>query len=497
MPESHASSWPPPRPSKTHRHGQPAPLLPDDVIVEQILTRVPAAAAVRFQAVCRAWRAALTSDHFVQAHRRTFVRSDAHPEIVFFAPKPNSRGSRSTAFYKCKLELTTQQKNGSSSSLDEATARELVTVDDVRPHDLLPSAARPCHGLTLLFQPKPNADEYHVCHLSTAEHVSLPPCTPAKRWIPYRDAPCYRLSSAGLGFDHVAGKHKVVRLYEDWEKQQRCEVYGLRSGGWRPLAGPVPLHAARGLDAFRPPVFLNGCFYWRVDIESRTRFSNQLEAVSSSSTPEPILSLAVDTEKFGWVRGPEQLTHQDFHLTELDASLCAVVDLRHLAEQYELWTWPAGSPAASWSLRCRIGLASLPRPVRDDLGRGIRVLPLASSFGGKILLATSRHEVHAYDPEKKSSDVVFSVNDFMSADLGDAGTLLNIFTHEESVTGVWHRPVAGNDAGRLLKMKIGSNVLARRQGQRPKVFAITPELVQLMICPSMEGFQNIFNMYNN
>ncbi|GJN19318.1 hypothetical protein PR202_gb06581 [Eleusine coracana subsp. coracana] len=144
-------------------------------------------------------------------------------------------------------------------------------------------------------------DAYHVCHLSTGDHV-LPPCTPAKRWIPYNGAPYYRLSSAGLGFYPVSGEHKVVRLYEDWEKQQRCEVYGLRSAGWRHVTGLVPPHVARGLDAGRSPVFLNGFFYWHIDIDSNivVRFSDQKEA-DSFSTPEPILSLSIDTEQFGWV----------------------------------------------------------------------------------------------------------------------------------------------------------------------------------------------------
>ncbi|GJN19319.1 hypothetical protein PR202_gb06582 [Eleusine coracana subsp. coracana] len=228
----------------------------------------------------------------------------------------------------------------------------------------------------------------------------------------------------------------LVRLYEDWEKQQRSEVYGLRSGGWRPVAGPVPSHAARGLDAGRSPVFLNGFFYWHIDIDSNIRFSGQKEADSFISTPEPILSLSIDTEQIGWVRPPEQRTQRGFRLTEL-------------------WTG-SGSPATSWSLRCRISLASLPAPMREELGRGIFMLPLASSFGGKILLASSCHDVHAYDPEKNSADVVFSMGYFMKAPPGDAVSLVNIALHEESVTSGWNRTVSGDDAGQLLKMKIGS-----------------------------------------
>ncbi|GJN19316.1 hypothetical protein PR202_gb06579 [Eleusine coracana subsp. coracana] len=167
------------------------------------------------------------------------------------------------------------------------------------------------------------------------------------------------LSSTVIGFDAAASKHKVVRLYEGWDREQHCEVYGLRSDGgwWRSCAGQVPPHAAKGLDG-RPPVFLDGCFYWHVNT---WRNFHGTEA-ARFSTPEPILSLSVDTEQFGWVPPPEERAHYSFHIAEIDGSLCVAVDLRLTVEEYELWTRPTGSSSqVSWSLRCRLSLVSLPR----------------------------------------------------------------------------------------------------------------------------------------
>ncbi|CAD6251454.1 unnamed protein product [Miscanthus lutarioriparius] len=171
MPESEVAPAPPP-PSKRSRHVQEAraavvtpPIQPNEVILEQILTRVPAAATIRLRAVCREWRTALTSDHFVRAHQAV-VRAAAQlpPEIVFFAPA--AAGSTTTSFYSSRLLTLTSQRNGSS-------ARELVTVGDMRADDLVLSGTKPCRGPTLLFQLSVSA--YHVCNLSTGEHVSLPP----------------------------------------------------------------------------------------------------------------------------------------------------------------------------------------------------------------------------------------------------------------------------------------------------------------------------------
>jgi hypothetical protein len=136
-------------------------------------------------------------------------------------------------------------------------ARELVTVVNSCAKDLVLSGTKPCGGLTLFFQPGESA--YHVCNLSTGEHVSMPLCALANN-MPSQFYSPYVLSSTGIGFDPSAGEHIVVRLFEDWRKQQR----GLRSSGWRPFAGLVPPYAAKGLNG-RPPVFLDldggGCFF--------------------------------------------------------------------------------------------------------------------------------------------------------------------------------------------------------------------------------------------
>lgn len=440
----------PPRPGKRPRHADPV-MLPDDVVVDHILARVPAAAVVRLRAVCRAWRAALTSDHFVRAHRalRAAAAGDGQPEIVFFAPAAGGSGA-GTAFYTCKL--------ASSDGSGSAEARELVTVGNL-PADDLVVLTKPCHGLTLLFQA--GSSEYYVCNLSTGEHVALPPCAPAAKPDPYGGA--YVRSSTGLGFDTAAGKHKVVRLYEEEERgQQRCEMYSLVSGrgggGWRPSAGRVPPGVTKCLEG-RPPVFLDGCFYWHMD----TGRLGVVEAGILLRSPErAILSLSVATEQFGWIRTPAQLAREVRHLAELDGSLCAVVDLRLVAEEYELWTW--SSP--SWSRRCRISLASLERPMREELGLGgLRLLPLCTSpADGRILLATSRHKVYAYDAGSNRVDTVWRMHELVDVP-AEPALMLNIALHEESVAVV----VGGGDVGRRrrLKMEVGKSgeVVGKREGR--------------------------------
>jgi hypothetical protein len=152
-----------------------------------------------------------------------------------------------TAFYTCTL-------------LDGPdVARELATAHSLRGEHLV-MLTKPCHGLTLLLDSRAST-EYHVCNLSTGENVALPPCPMAS------DVRC---SSAGLCFDASASRYKVVRLYESWTGQETsCEVHTLGSCGWRPCVGQLPTVAsslfsrtvASNLEG-RPPVLVNGYFYW-------------------------------------------------------------------------------------------------------------------------------------------------------------------------------------------------------------------------------------------
>uniref|UniRef100_A0A0E0BCH8 Uncharacterized protein n=1 Tax=Oryza glumipatula TaxID=40148 RepID=A0A0E0BCH8_9ORYZ len=469
--QSEEASTPPRPPCKRPRHAD-HPVLPDDLVVGHILARVPAAAVVRLRAVCRAWRAALTSDHFVRdGHRRR---------------PPGDRllragGSATAAFYTCKLA-----SEGSGSS----AARELVTVGNLRAEDdLVVLTTKPCNGLTLLFQA--SSSEYYVCNLSTGEHVSLPPYAAAAKPDPYDDG-AYVRSSTGLGFDPAAGEHKVVRLYEEEKErgQERCEMYSLVSGGgWRPSAGRVTPGVTRCLEG-RSPVFLNGCFYWHMD-------TARLGAVEASillgSPPvRVILSLSLATEQFGWIPTPEELAREVSHLAELDGSLCAVVDLGLVAEEYELWTWSGtaapSTPSASWWRRCRISLTNLERPMRDELGLGLRVLPLCTSPDGKVLLATSRHKVYAYDAGSNRVDTVFSMHHWVDVPVEPA-LMLNIALHEESVVAVGGGRRRRGDVGRRLKMEVGKSgvVVGKRAGRldrhpsdpKPEAFQMMKRMIGL------------------
>lgn len=433
-------------PLRSRRDGQPR--LHDELVVDKILTRLPVAAAVRFRAVCRAWNKALTSDAFLhlQTHRGRLAAAarQQQPELLFLVPA--AAGQKSASLYACRLG------NGE--------ARELLTLGNLSSEHVVLSP-RSCHGLTLILDAQ--ASEYYICNVSTGQHAALPPCEPATAirsppspsrigmgfhlrlppWTPFE------LSSTGLGFDQATGEHKVVRLFKRRIGETTCEVCTTgrpTTSGWRPCAGRVPPPAASFV-AGLPPVFVGGSLYWLLELDSFT------------GAHQPIMSFSVGDEQFGWVQTPRLLSRRICHLTDLDGSLCAAVDLRHQASKYAIFTWSG----TSWSVRCSIDLQPcLPRPVVDEFVEEQDVAPLCTG-AGKILLATGRHKVFAYDPERGTIERVFYMLEF--ADIPhthrEAPLLLNISLHEECIACIVRQPNS-SDAGARLHVRLGCNTLAKR-----------------------------------
>ena len=141
------------------------PRLHDELLFDEILTRLPIAAAVRFRMVCREWHVALTSAHFVAAHAARAAATQ-RPEIVFFSP--TARGT-ATSFYACSLPA--------DGRTPVTTARQLLAVGDLAGEHLVLSGNKPCRGLTLVFDVR--SSEYYIFNFSTGEHAVLPPCEPA------------------------------------------------------------------------------------------------------------------------------------------------------------------------------------------------------------------------------------------------------------------------------------------------------------------------------
>uniref|UniRef100_A0A0E0DL58 DUF1618 domain-containing protein n=1 Tax=Oryza meridionalis TaxID=40149 RepID=A0A0E0DL58_9ORYZ len=379
---------------------------------------------------------------FILAHRaRAAAAARRHPELLFFAP-PDHRNT--TTFYACSLR----------GGEPPAAERELLTIDYFSAKHAVTSPT-PCRGLTLVSDGR--APRYHLLNLSTGDHVALPPCQPAAKakvhpdplaWLP-RGTTNYlpsmtpwhpfELSTTGLGFDTATGEHKVVRLFKRRNGEHVCEP-----GGWRPCAGRVPASAASILPAM-PPLFVNGYLYWLLR-----------PAAPGDEQIRRILSFSVGAEQFGSVYVPPRLSSRMCHLANLGVA----------GGVYGLFTCsePSASPSPSWSVRCSIYLNRLPREVSDELMEERVIVPLCTA-GGKILLATGRHKVFAYDAERNAVERVFRMQEFVDVpgDCLEARLLLSVGLHDECIADVHHNGDGGGE--RMLFVNTGrrGNTVVKRE----------------------------------
>ncbi|CAL4909313.1 unnamed protein product [Urochloa decumbens] len=353
-------------------------LLPDEIITE-VLLRLPIKSILR--AVCRSWAVLLSSEEFCSLHMALAAVKPSPPKLLFVSPTANFD---STAVYSCSL-------------LDHRDDL-LFTLDYARGNfvDVVPA---PCHGLPLIYDAVVPA--YYVCNAATRAATRLPSCYD----VPY--------ATAGLGFDALTRKYKVVRLFQGrgYEKQTfNCEIYTLgddEGDHWRPVAGGVPFRfcsfarSAIWYAVFRkaPPVFAGGFLHWLI------------EPSFFAKTPRAsVISFSLTNETFSWVRSPS-FAVSGAHLVELDGHLCMVRDLRKgspAGSMLEIWKLNDYS-SGGWSLNHQITLLG---HVSTDFVDP-HVVKVIGSFGNcnsskRIIITTSKHKVFAYDPLSETLENVHS-----------------------------------------------------------------------------------------
>ncbi|KAF2935581.1 hypothetical protein DAI22_04g242000 [Oryza sativa Japonica Group] len=384
--------------------GQP---LPDEMMTEIVL-RLPAYSIVRFRAVSRSWAAMLSSPGFQDGYAAMAdARRMSMSKFVFFAASPASpRGA--TAVYSCDV--------GPVRRITTTTTDLLFNIDRLRPGFLVVSS-RPCHGLTLLADTRSFA--YWVCNSSTGVFRPLP----RRR--------CHDLSSAGLAFDDRTKEHKVVHLFCHVSRGGESESMTMVARSTR--SAP---QAARG---GQPPEAYRG--------------------VSNRNSSVPVLCFSVADEAFSLVAGPAVDGIADYcaldshspavplHLVELHGSLCMVRDLRHLPHGescLEIWALRDYS-ASVWSLDFRVAMT--PQVARDM--HDPRFITVLGCLGGargddvgsverikKILIATSQHKVHAYDPATGSIETVVTVPEDFAGGREEAVAGIRIGLYEDSLARV-------------------------------------------------------------
>ncbi|TVU13745.1 hypothetical protein EJB05_37171, partial [Eragrostis curvula] len=330
--------------------GTDTTIIPDEILVSEILVRLPVKALFRFRSVCRSWRAATQDPRFVRRHLQL---SRAGPPSVLDVPcEPRLEDYWSQARSK-ELEFRRVSPGGGVGSPPPVRAELMLAVEW--------SAG----GVTALGNPV-HCDGIVLVPTASGE---LFLSNPATRECFYRRFDFVDDAGGGGGYDYDVGH----------------EVLTLGVGTWEPTEDPpyavVP----------RRPICTPGAFYYTA-----------LVASADDPRPSELLRFRTRDETFDVVPNPPCFSGG------------VIGDLDELTElRGRLWCAHARAPAAvdiwlstdhdddddlEWSVAYRVELL---RPVKEF------VLPLAvSADSDEVLLSVDRRVLYKFNAKKRALEIV-------------------------------------------------------------------------------------------
>lgn len=135
-------------------------MIPDEVLLFEILVRLPVKSLVRFKSVCKVWCATIASPRFVRLHLELARASSSSMVVVprMYQPKPTKVGSRFVHFYS--FQPAAQSK-----------VARLIMVNKPLPYGI-PRFTIPLHCDGLVLIPSITGDIF-VCNPATKEFVRV------------------------------------------------------------------------------------------------------------------------------------------------------------------------------------------------------------------------------------------------------------------------------------------------------------------------------------
>lgn len=340
-----------------------SPTIPDEVLISEVLVRLPVKSLMRFKCVRQSWCAAIADPVFVRRHLEL---SRARPPSMLVIPRKNGidEGELSEDISFHRLRPGQAPGTVEAELMLEKVCTEGITCKILPTH---------CDGLIAVATTR---DQVFVCNPVTQEFVQLP--------LGSRDVDDVRAPAAALGFDPWRNRYVVSRYFyrryeiivdeitgeEKLDYDIGHEVFTLGGDNWEPTVDPP--HAI----APARPICTPGAFYWCADRVS----------------PNALLRFSLRDESFDVVPCPPGADSDILvdHLTVLDGKLCYVLVATDTA--MDVWMADDG-PRPEWSLRCRIDLPY------EEIGSDA-FFPIAAG-GDRMLVAVDYEKLYWYKERTK------------------------------------------------------------------------------------------------
>ncbi|XP_062227351.1 putative F-box protein At2g02030 [Phragmites australis] len=363
----------PERPEKRRRvtpsRAATAATIPDELLISEVLLRLPVKSLARFKSVCRSWRAAVEDAAFVRRHLEL---SRARPPTMLVIPREGYHyddGAESGVISFHRLLLGEARAPGTA---DVELVFEKAWPEGIT-HSIVPTH---CDGLVAVAT---TTGEIFVCNPATREFVALPPGSTEINNI--------RAPAAALGYDawrkvYVVSRY-FYRKYDEFmdvetgahwlEYDIGHEIFTLGGDSWEPTADPPhAIGPAR-------PICTREAFY----------------CCTSNLRPNALLRFSLRDRAFDVVPSPPgtDFVHAVDHLTELDGKLCYVHTVTETA--FDVWLAEDGPTRPKWSLRCRIDFGDFGPSIGSEA-----LFPVAAA-GNEMLVAADYKKLYSYDERYK------------------------------------------------------------------------------------------------
>jgi len=211
--------------------------IPEEIIEEEILWRLPVKPLLRFRSVCKTWNSIIASDpNFAILQLKNSSTCFDHRKRVMLWDRLDLS---SVFFLENKNQPFTSSNNNSEFAITKINTSP-ITVQGL----ILAS----CDGLVCIFDEVTNSILFWNPLTGETKRVSGPP-----GGIP----PLTRLCICGLGYDSSTDDYKLVYINVAMAPPYEVGVFSLRTNTWRQIQG-FPIIICSVL----PGVYSNGSLYW-------------------------------------------------------------------------------------------------------------------------------------------------------------------------------------------------------------------------------------------
>ncbi|CAN0879943.1 Putative F-box protein At2g02030 [Linum grandiflorum] len=301
----------------SNKKGVSGLILNDDLVVYQILSRLPAKLLMRFKCVCKTWKTIIEQDpHFMNLHSRL---SEARPGLFIVAPVKHDKRSR------CRVSLLSLDLNKSGANVE--SVKRIESSWSTRKFAPRLKLLGPVRGLLCLVDRFADRFAVRICNVSTGA------VTP---WIDSIVKATVRSHGRHTGclpecfFGYDGENHKVVFLWRKWRNcPPVCEVLTLDGKGstssWR-IIDSVTL--PEGVYERHICAFSNGSVYWATKDYDDMDYYERLTAFDMGSEQFRFITIPKFT------RVVDGLRRHNLQVVDLDG--CPAV-LRHDRSTIKMW----------------------------------------------------------------------------------------------------------------------------------------------------------------